>query len=655
MTTTTRARWGRLTAAATLAATAADAALLQRKWNFFTGGFLTAQFTSTWTEVIWFLAGSIAADAAVLGIAVAALLAWTRRLTGPSLAASVAIVGAALVPVALADAISYELASYFGAGFDVAMMFDLVSRRPLEFLAVSASTERVVAAGAGMLLLAGLAYWLMRRSRARPDGLDRVGRTPMWRAAGLLLAAGTVVSTGLRVSSDTINAGLIRKPTARLLELVVNALSDVDRDGYGLIGRLSDPDVFDAHVHPYAPDIPGNGVDEDGVGGDLPAAEPATHPSGTLQFTRTPNVVVVMLESVRDDVVGSSVGGVPVTPVLDALAARGLRLTRAYSHNGYTVQSRWHTLSGSLDLPRVPPGVFDDFAANGYETASFSAQDDSFGGPEYDVGYSRAQTKYDARQDAARRYTAFVTPGSLAVSGNVLLERVRGFLEARRRDRPLFLYVNFHDTHYPYAHRDMRPLLPTAGFDPDHITPGGAAALRAGYANAVANVDRYIGELLDSAARALGGPPAVVVLSDHGESLFDDGRLGHGFELNDQQTKIPFIAAGLPLMLEEPFGQADVRDALRDALSRPNDVAPRARTVSERRVFQYLGELNRPGQIALRGVSDLTIYDFRLRRVRFDDGDWMAPSQLSGDRQTRFLDLVRRWESMVLAEAGHTR
>ena len=33
----------------------------------------------------------------------------------------------------------------------------------------------------------------------------------------------------------------------------------------------------------------------------------------------------------------------------------------------------------------------------------------------------------------------------------------------------------------------------------------------------------------------------ILVLGDHGESLFDDGHLGHGFSLNEIQTRIPLI------------------------------------------------------------------------------------------------------------------
>ena len=64
--------------------------------------------------------------------------------------------------------------------------------------------------------------------------------------------------------------------------------------------------------------------------------------------------------------------------------------------------------------------------------------------------------------------------------------------------------------------------------------------------NTTSNVDRAIGDMLERVRKALGREPGVIVLSDHGESLFDEGFLGHGYTLNDAQTRIPLVVSGLP-------------------------------------------------------------------------------------------------------------
>jgi hypothetical protein len=418
-----------------------------------------------------------------------------------------------------------------------------------------------------------------------------------------------------------------------------------------MLGRPADPALFDERVRPYAIEIPANGVDEDGVAGDLPVGTPHVAPSGASPaMAYKPDVVLVVLESFRADAVGAAVDGRPVTPVLDALARRGVAVPHAYSHNGYTVQARQHIFSGSLADIRGTT-IIDDFNANGYETAYFSGQDESFGGAPLGAPFEHAQVAYDARADQDRRYSTFSTPGSLAVPYPVLLERVTAFLRGRRSDKPLFLYVNFHDTHFPYHHAGIEPLLSKTALPQNEIVPGRARQLRTTYLNTAANVDRAIGQLLATATQTLGREPGTVVLSDHGESLFDEGFLGHGYALNEAQTLIPLIVANLPATVPEPVGQSEVRDILRQALSSADHEgrAPVVVPDRSRSVFQYLGNIDRPAQIALTGLDRRVLYDFRSGRARADDGPWMAPAALAPEDARRWRELVATWERMLIA------
>jgi hypothetical protein len=144
------------------------------------------------------------------------------------------------------------------------------------------------------------------------------------------------------------------------------------------------------------------------------------------------------------------------------------------------------------------------------------------------------------------------------------------------------------------------------------------------------------------------------VTSDHGESLFDEGFLGHGYALNDAQTRVPFVAARLPLVLPQPFAQADVRQAIWDALARLPDGEARpdfSRTATAA-VFQYLGSVDRPREIGLLDPNGRTVYDFRSNRIRLPGaGGWQRPDRLTGAEAGSFLGLVRRWEGMMVARA----
>ena len=152
------------------------------------------------------------------------------------------------------------------------------------------------------------------------------------------------------------------------------------------------------------------------------------------------------------------------------------------------------------------------------------------------------------------------------------------------------------------------------------------------------------------AAGRRGREPGVIVLSDHGESLFDEGFLGHGYALNDAQTRIPLIVSGIPLEIVEPFGQADLRDAVRAALSSPSGHGlPSVEQDAARRVFQYLGNIDSPAQIGLTSLSRRVCYDFRSQRARIGDSPWQRPEALEGDAENEFLSLVRLWERMLAA------
>jgi arylsulfatase A-like enzyme len=235
-----------------------------------------------------------------------------------------------------------------------------------------------------------------------------------------------------------------------------------------------------------------------------------------------------------------------------------------------------------------------------------------------------------------------------------MVEKVGEFLESRSTDRPLFLHVNFQDTHFPYHHRFIKPLVSDVVLPQARIAPGEQDALRSMYLNSAANVDRAIGDVLDAARRTLGHDPAVIVLSDHGESLYDQGFLGHGYALNEVQTRIPLIAAGIPLKLEEPFAQADLRDAIAAALEHGTaaDMQPHATDAPSRQIFQYLGLLRRPVQIAFTSLKGRIVYDFRERRARIHDGPWLTLEELAVPEREQVLRLIQTWERMMLARAA---
>jgi glucan phosphoethanolaminetransferase (alkaline phosphatase superfamily) len=629
--------------------TGVDAVLLERSKGFFRGGFLSVDYLEGPMQTAAFLAISLLVDAAFIGV-VAALVSWLLRWSRLRAAARLAAGVLAGAGVLLAyDAATYQILRFLGDAFDLKLMLDLVGGNLAEIAAVTSAQllgPSLVAVGG--LVAAAAVVAVVHRYAAPANG--RVSDPIL---APLLLTVAAAVGLGAAATrSDVLENGLLRKPAGQAFAAIVNAVTDVDRDGFGVVGRSSDPDAFDAAVYPYAVDRPGNGLDEDGVAGDLPPSSTpfADAPAPSATWQRRPDVVLVVLESFRADLVGARFQGKPVTPVLDALGKRGYSSPSAYSHNGYTVQSRFHLFSGTLAGRPGAPTLIDDFKARGYQVGYISGQDETFGGPLYDIGFSRADTSSDARSDRDKRYSTSSTPGSLAVPLSVVEGHVTEFLGRADADRPLFLSINFHDTHFPYTHPGIETITSAARIDRAGIVPGARDALWATYANTAANVDRAIGSVIDAVRAARGREPGIVVTSDHGESLFDEGFLGHGYGLNEAQTRVPFVVANLPIEIPEPFGQSELRPALLAALSEPDQARlPRARPRGDAPVFQYLGDLARPRQLAFLGPRGRFIYDFRSRRAKAPAGDWLPPDQLPKGERESFLALVRFWERVQLA------
>lgn len=647
--------WLVLSMTGALVVTSLDLLLIERRFGVFSGGFLAETPLTTMGQKALFVGLSLLADLAAIGI-VAGVLLWLARKAGLAPVARrflAFVVG--IAPLTVYDLVSYQLLSYLGSSFDISLMFDLVGHRLSEIFAVTAA-HLIAPAGLLVAAVGGTAVVTWQLHQRYPAGREeRASRAPRMAAWLLLPLTVTAILTTVRAESDQMQNALRRKGSAQAMAVVVGRLTDVDRDGAGVGARPRDTAPFDARIHPYAVDVPGNGIDENGVAGDLPlnrVTAPAA--ASATVWNRRPDVVVVLLESVRGDAVGASERGRPVTPVLDRLGAEGVSTAHAYSHNGFTYQSRYHLFTGRLTAGGDGTSLIDDFKANGYRVGYFSGQDDSFGGPELSVGFERADAFFDARQAADQRYTQFSTPGSLAVPGAIVTQRALDFVRTTDRQTPLFLYVNYHDTHFPYHHSGIQALIGDTVLPQSAISPERGADIRSMYLNTLANVDREIGALLSEVASVRQRAPGVIVTSDHGESLFEQDFLGHGYALNEAQTRVPLVVANLPLTLSEPVGHVDIRPAIQQALAGGDTVDRRPRLAASPggTTFQYLGsQIDRPRQIGFVSNAGRTIYDFRTGLVQFPHAAWEKPERLTTEATAAFLDLVHRWENLMWAEA----
>jgi lipid A ethanolaminephosphotransferase len=93
------------------------------------------------------------------------------------------------------------------------------------------------------------------------------------------------------------------------------------------------------------------------------------------------------------------------------------------------------------------------------------------------------------------------------------------------------------------------------------------------YDNTILYVDHVLGEILQTLDRS-GAPYVFIYLSDHGESLMEDGVMFHGMppgvRLPKEQAEIPLIVkSSVPISIDRrgEYQQPDVFDTVLDLLS----------------------------------------------------------------------------------------
>jgi hypothetical protein len=615
-------RWLALLVGTAIAVLAVETTLLALSTDYFEGGY-NSLYVGTPGAIAAYLLGGLLLDVTlVLGlwwICLPVLARWARsQLELFCLACLLALA----VPGALAIAfyrlhqtlghlVNASLLNVGSAGSSVGAASMVVDDLP------SFAVLALAAAAVGAALVA--IRWLAARGAASEAAFTR----PRGRSTGLAFLTTAAVAACLLIWSQAharpLHYGLGHTAGGRLLPLLLDRVTDFDLDGHGLVSAPSDPAAFDPAIHPYAVDLPGNGIDENALGGDHPtgfALDEAWTPTQPPQTT--PHLLLIYLESFRADLIGAEHEGREITPALNRLAAEGVHSDHAYVHSPWTLPSRAQLFGGTLDHRPGQSTLIDDFAARGYRTGHISGQDETYGDSIALLGTDRADVFYHARDDLERRTSATTVPVSLQVSWKTVLERASALLDASNPDQPLFLYVNLVDSHFPYDHDELDDILGVERLARHEISVDQPERVFAAYANSAANVDRAAGLLIERWHAFRGGRPgAILVTADHGQTFYETGALGHGQQILDGQTRVPFILWGIGGTWPEPLGASDVRGLLRRHLfaARTQEL-PRARfePVADRRLFHYLGSPERPVQIAVRGIDRVVVHDFKQRQ-----------------------------------------
>jgi arylsulfatase A-like enzyme len=279
-----------------------------------------------------------------------------------------------------------------------------------------------------------------------------------------------------------------------------------------------------------------------------------------------PDVLLVVVDTLRADQLGCYGHPRSPTPNLDALAAGGVLFERAVAASSRTAPSHAsimtslfvneHSIGHSNGGSRLDgeTTLADLFAAAGYDTAAFVSNymlrrsmglDRGF--EVYDDEMGKVETN---RSDVYERIARDTT------------ERALAWLESTRR-RPWFVFVHYQDPHGPYEPPppyDVRFDAAPSGDEPPLQVRGNvsggpgipeyqllpdlrfASQYRARYLGEVAYTDEWIGRLLQGAEASARRPLVVLMTSDHGESLGEDELYFlHGEMTLPSVSHVPFL------------------------------------------------------------------------------------------------------------------
>jgi arylsulfatase A-like enzyme/Flp pilus assembly protein TadD len=251
-----------------------------------------------------------------------------------------------------------------------------------------------------------------------------------------------------------------------------------------------------------------------------------------------PGLLVVTIDTLRADRVGSYGHPGARTPRFDALAARGLRFARAATVTPLTLPAHSSLFTGTFPARH---GVRDNggyylgedqatlaevLQGQGFRTGGFVSSfvlDSRWG---IHQGFDRYFDDFDLSR--------FENAGGMDVIQRPGQETVDAALRWLEEDgsRPFFLWVHLYDPHTPYA-------------APPQWAQAFPRTLHGAYDAEIAFADAQLGRLLQ-ALEADGrlARTVVTVLADHGEMLGEHGEATHGFFVYDAAVRIPMVLAG---------------------------------------------------------------------------------------------------------------
>ncbi|MBW2282378.1 MAG: sulfatase [Deltaproteobacteria bacterium] len=294
-----------------------------------------------------------------------------------------------------------------------------------------------------------------------------------------------------------------------------------------------------------------------------------------------PDVVLIVLDTVRASNMSAYGYARPTSPVFDALAKEGVLYLDATSPSTWSLASHASLFTGlfpsghgahfeSKMLDNRAPTLAETLAAAGYDTRCFTAN--AFISPA--IGLTRGFRATDEawRSGGAARTFLFAFRlldrlgfGAADKGGAAVVSSFERWSETTPADapdaRPAFVFINLLEAHFPYhqlpdayleefsnrSRAELQPISMTlmgaqfGGREASRIE-GAARAATDMYDGGILYTDHLLGRIVEALRRrGTLDDTVLVVMSDHGEMLGEHGFYGHGEALYEPSIRVPLM------------------------------------------------------------------------------------------------------------------
>ncbi len=291
------------------------------------------------------------------------------------------------------------------------------------------------------------------------------------------------------------------------------------------------------------------------------------------------SILLVTIDTTRADRIGCYGYDKAQTPVLDGLAATGVRFADATVQSPTTLPSHASIMTGNYPPYHGARGngtyfvgeenetLAETLAEAGYQTGAVVSAfvlDSRFGiGQGFEV--------YDDDQSSMAKAAIFTDASRPAPATNAAALAIADGFD---RDQPYFLWVHYFDPHAPYSPLpEFRKRFP--------------GDMSGRYDAEIATVDHYLGQLLESLrTRGLMRNTLVIATADHGEGFpGPHAEMTHGVFVYDDTIRVPLIfhaphAIGSGLVREQLAREIDIVPTVLELVGVPEGEAVQGRSLA---------------------------------------------------------------------------